>query len=82
MGEDVMQRLGESLAISYEKIMREPLSPELRDRVLELAIAEALADEVGLGKTIEAARLGFSSKTKSLRISQEFVAPQTSSTMS
>ena len=44
MSEDVLHRLGHALAVSYDNMIPEPLSEKLRDRVLELAVAEAVAD--------------------------------------
>ena len=44
MSEDVIHGLGQALAVAYEDVVHEPLSEELRDRVLELAVADALAD--------------------------------------
>ena len=44
MSEDVLHRLGHALAVSYDNMIPEPLSEKLRDRVLELAVAEALVE--------------------------------------
>ena len=44
MSEDVLHRLGHALSVTYDNMVPEPLSEKLRDRVLELAVAEALAE--------------------------------------